>query len=142
PTPRPAPNIMAIHENRENSGFSSSFPSLILPYLPKATYSITIKPTAIARLSNHPMFSIAQLNATPATADTDAGLRIPQRTKPTISVAVIAKMVLSTPNFLSRSSTPTPDSNPGCTSPGYKPTASVFRPDRKSPTIEGSWADR
>ena len=55
----------------------------------------------MARFSSHPMFSIAQLKAMPATVPTDSGLKIPHSTKATIKEAVTAKMTLSMRKFRS-----------------------------------------
>src|SRR5699024_2244083 len=109
---------MATHENRENSGFSSSLPSLILPYLPKATYSMTNRPTPMVRLSNQPMFSMDQANAALDTDATDSGLISPHSTNATITEPVMAKIVLSMPKLRCLSSIPTPDNSPGWMSPG------------------------
>src|SRR5699024_4584739 len=87
--------------------------SLILPYLLNATYSITNRPTPIAVLSNQPMFSMDQAKAAPDTAATDSGLRIPHSTKPTMREPVTPKIVLSSVNLRSLSSTPTPERRPG-----------------------------
>src|SRR5699024_3602328 len=95
-----------------------------------ATYSITNRPTPIAVLSNQPMFSMDQAKAAPDTAATDSGLRIPHSTKPTMREPVTPKIVLSSVNFRSLSSTPTHERRPGWMSWGYNPTASVARREK------------
>src|SRR5690625_792416 len=76
------------------------------------------------------MFSMDQAKAAPDTAATDSGLRIPHSTKPTMREPVTPKIVLSSVNFRSLSSTPTPERRPGWMSWGYNPTASVARREK------------
>ena len=85
--PIPALNIMAIHDTVRNSGFSSSRPSGILPYLLIASHSANTTNPLAARTKAQPPPVMIALSTAEATALSDDVPSTPQAMKATMSPA-------------------------------------------------------
>ena len=109
-----APNIIATHEKKPNSGRSSSVPSLMRPSFDRPTSAITTMARIMVMFSSQPALVMAQPKAADAVCATWSGNITPQAMKPTTSTVVTQKMILSRPKVLRWSSTPMPGTRPGC----------------------------
>ena len=109
---------MATQENKEYSGSSSSFPSLMLPKRENAKHAITTMHNTNNTLNSQPKCSSPHVNAAEETFATDSGAITPHTTNATIATAVTPKTALSMPNWWRCSSTAMPGTSPGCISSG------------------------
>ncbi len=93
----PVANIIAIHEEVRNSGFSPSLPSGIRPNRLTATTMTKIVKTVAAMTKSHPKLSITPVRAAPATTPRLSGEMKPQTTKATARNPAVKKTGLSRP---------------------------------------------
>src|SRR5262245_6969435 len=89
--PMPALNIIAIHDDVRNSGFSSSRPSGILPYRLAAIHRMKTTNTDASRTNSQPPFVITQVVASPDWVASEVRSRTPHATKASDATAVTPK---------------------------------------------------
>ncbi len=98
--PMPVANIIAIHEEVLNCGFSSSLPRGIRPNLLTATTMTKIVKIVAAMTKSHPKLSITPVSRVPATEPRDSGETNPQTTNATARMPAAKKTTLSRPSRL------------------------------------------
>lgn len=93
----PVANIIAIHDEVRNCGFSSSLPSGMRPKRLTTTMTTKIVKKAAAMTNSHPNRFMVSASRTSATAPRPAGEMKPQTTKATARTAAMPNTQRSRP---------------------------------------------
>lgn len=95
--PMPVANIIEIHDEVLNCGFSSSLPSGIRPNLDSATTMTKIVKTVAAMTKSQPKLSMTPFSRVPATDPRLSGEKKPQTPNSTARTPAVKNTTLSTP---------------------------------------------